>query len=183
MPFFPSLSEDDNVPRALANFNIGVERPLIEMQQRLMRDEDSPFSVAQRELIAAFVSATNACQYCTGSHTAVAVEFGVEEDLVTSLQSDIDSAKVDENFKPILKFVKKLTLEPTKMVQSDADKVFSAGWSERALYEAILVCCTFNFMNRFVEGLGLGVFPEQFSMAGKMLSQGYDKMFEKFDFK
>ena len=183
MPFFPSLGNEDKVPHAFAKFNIGIERPLVDLHQKLMRSEDSPFTVAQRELLAAFVSGTNACKYCAGAHTAVAVELGVEEELITSLLDDIDGADVDENLKPIFKFVKKLTLEPTRMIQSDADNVFDAGWSERALYEAIIITCTWSFMNRFVEGLGLSVVPEQFSMEGKMLSAGYDKVFDHFELK
>ncbi len=142
------------------------------MHQILMRSDDSPFTIAQRELLAAFVSGTNACKYCVGAHTATAKEFGVEEELVTSLLNDIDSAEVDDNLKPIFKFVKKLTLDPTRMTQSDADSVFNAGWSERALYDAIIICCVWSFMNRFVEGLGLSVVPDQFVMEGKMLHAG-----------
>ena len=183
MPFFPSIDDEDKVPHAFAKFNIGIERPLVDLHQKLMRSEDSPFTVAQRELLAAFVSGTNACKYCIGAHTATAVEFGVEEQLITSLLDDIDGADVDESLKPIFKFVKKLTLEPTRMIQSDADNVFDAGWSERALYEAIIITCTWSFMNRFVEGLGLSVVPEQFSMEGKMLSAGYDKVFDHFELK
>ncbi len=61
--------------------------------------------------------------------------------------------------------------------------VFNAGWSERALYDAIIICCTWNFMNRFVEGLGLTVIPEHFAMEGKMLHAGYDKIYEHFNLK
>jgi len=183
MPFFKSLGNEDKVPHALANFNTGIERPLIEMHQILMRSDDSPFTIAQRELLAAFVSGTNACKYCVGAHTATAVEFGVEEELVSSLLNDIDSAEVDDNLKPIFKFVKKLTLDPTRMTQSDADSVFNAGWSERALYDAIIICCVWSFMNRFVEGLGLSVVPDQFVMEGKMLHAGYDKIFDHFKLK
>ncbi len=183
MPFFKSLGAEDKVPHALAKFNIGIERPLIDLHQKLMRNDDSPFTIAQRELLAAFVSGTNACNYCVGAHTATAVEFGVEEELISSLLNDIDTANVDEKLKPIFKFVKKLTLEPTKMIQADADAVFDAGWSERALYDAIIICCTWSFMNRFVEGLGLSVIPEQFSMEGKMLHAGYDKIFDMFELK
>lgn len=82
-----------------------------------------------------------------------------------------------------IKFVRKLTLEATKMIQADADAVFEAGWSERALYDAIIIYCTWSFMNRFVEGLGLNVIPEQFSMEGKMLYAGYDKIFDMFELK
>lgn len=183
MPFFPKIDSEDKVPHAFAKFNTGIERPLIDLHQTLMRSDDSPFTIAQRELLAAFVSGTNACKYCTGAHTATAVEFGVEEELITSLLNDIDTTDVDDNLKPIFKFIKKLTLEPTKMVQSDADRVFEAGWSERALYDAIIICCTWSFMNRFVEGLGLSVIPEHFPMEGKMLHAGYDKIFDKFELK
>ena len=183
MPFFKTLGDEDKVPHALANFNTGIERPLIEMHQILMRSDDSPFTIAQRELLAAFVSGTNACKYCVGAHTATAMEFGVEEELVSSLLNDIDSAEVDDNLKPIFKFVKKLTLDPTRMTQSDADSVFNAGWSERALYDAIIISCVWSFMNRFVEGLGLSVVPDQFVMEGKMLHAGYDKIFDHFKLK
>jgi len=183
MPFFSSLGNEDKVPHALANFNTGIERPLIELHQILMRSDDSPFTIAQRELLAAFVSGTNACNYCAGAHTATAMEFGVKEDLITSLLNDIDSADIEDNLKPIFKFVKKLTLDPTRMTQADADQVFDAGWSERALYDAIIICCTWSFMNRFVEGLGLSVIPEQFGGEGKMLHAGYDKIFDHFELK
>ena len=183
MPFFSSIGAEDKVPHALAKFNTGIERPLIELHQILMRNEDSPFTIAQRELLAAFVSGTNACKYCAGAHTAKAMEFGVEEELISSLLDDIDLSGVEDKMKPIFKFVKKLTLDPTKMIQSDADDVFNAGWSERALYDAIIICCTWSFMNRFVEGLGLSVIPEQFAMEGKMLHAGYDMIFNKFELK
>ena len=183
MPLFPSIGAEDKVPHAFAKFNTGIERPLIDLHQILMRSEDSPFSTAERELLAAFVSGTNSCKYCTGAHSATAMEFGVEEKLITDLLTDIETAEIYEKFKPIFEFIKKLTLEPTKIVQSDADKVFDAGWSERALYDAIIICCTWSFMNRFVEGLGLSVIPEQFSMEGKMLKGGYNGIFKMFDLK
>ena len=69
------------------------------------------------------------------------------------------------------------------MVQADADAVFSAGWSERALYDVVIICCTWSFMNRFVEGLGLSVIQEQFGMEGKMLHAGYDKIYDHFELK
>lgn len=183
MPFFSSIGAEDKVPHAFAKFNTGIERPLIDLHQILMRSDDSPFTVAQRELLASFVSGTNACKYCTGAHTATAVEFGIDEKLISDLLEDIDEAKVEDNLKPVFKFVKKLTLEPTKIVQSDANAVFNAGWSERALYDAIIICCTWSFMNRFVEGIGLSVIPEQFSMEGKMLKGGYNGIFKMFDLK
>lgn len=66
----------------------------------------------------------------------------------------------------------RLTLTPTMMTQRDADAVFAAGWDERALYDAVQICCLCNFMNRFVEGLGLTPRPDQFDMEGKLIKEG-----------
>jgi len=33
--------------------------------------------------------------------------------------------------------------------------VSHAGWSEDALYDAVILCAAFNMMNRIVEGFGI----------------------------
>jgi hypothetical protein len=82
---------------------------------------------------------------------------------------------------PVLGYLRKLTLTPTRMTQADADAVYAAGWSERALYDAVQICCLYNFMNRFVEGIGLTPIPEQFEMEGKMIKDGgYRGMLDAF---
>jgi AhpD family alkylhydroperoxidase len=46
-------------------------------------------------LIAAYVSALNACGYCHGMHGATAAAFGVARDRLQALVDDLDSAPVD----------------------------------------------------------------------------------------
>lgn len=180
MPFLRSVGKEDKVPHVLARFNTGTGRPLIEYHEALLRG-DSPFSVPERELMAAYVSGVNACQYCHGAHTAAAKQFGVSEQLMTDALRDPTSAAVAPALVPVLIFIKKLTLTPTRMTQADADAVYAAGWSERALYDAIQICCLYNFMNRFVEGIGLTPIPEQFEMEGKLIKEGsYKGMLDAF---
>jgi uncharacterized peroxidase-related enzyme len=114
----------------------------------------------------------NACRYCCGAHTAAAKQFGVPENVLTALIVNFQSAAVSEKLKPVLAYIRKLTMTPTMMTQADADAVFAAGWEERALYDAIQICCLYNFMNRFVEGLGLMPRPDQFDMEGRMIKEG-----------
>jgi len=71
----------------------------------------------------------------------------------------------DAKLKPILAYAEKLTLTPTRLTEADAAAVFAAGWSERALHDAIL--CLFNFMNRLLEGHGCHGNPEVFATRGK----------------
>ena len=85
----------------------------------------------------------------------------------------LDSADVDERMYPVFVFIKKLTLTPSEVTQEDADRVYAAGWDERALHDAIEVFALFNFMNRYVEGHGLKAMPGGFAKEGKMLKGGY----------
>lgn len=181
MPFLKSIDDHDKVPHVLAKFNTGTGRPLVEFHEKLLRG-DSPFTVEQRELMAAYVSGVNACHYCYGAHAASAQQFGVEESLLSDLQSDIDGSGIEDKMKPVLRYIQKLTLTPTRMTQADADAVYAAGWDERALYDAVQVCALYNFMNRFVEGLGLTPVPEEFDMEGKMIHDGgYAGMLDAFE--
>ncbi len=183
MPFLPSLDHADKVPHVWAKFQNGTQMPIIQFHQALLRGE-SPFSVKERELMAAYVSGINECRYCAGAHTAVAKLFGVPDGLITSLVADFQTADVDEKMKPVFAYIGKLTETPTRMTQADADAVFAAGWSEQALYDAVQICCLYNFMNRFVEGLGLTPIPEHFDMEGQMIFKGgYDGMVDEFGIK
>jgi uncharacterized peroxidase-related enzyme len=171
MPFFSSLSSDAGV-RHILQFNKPAGRSLIEFHQALLRG-DSPLKPAQLELIAAFVSGLNACQYCYGVHSETAKAFGLAEGALDALLADVESAP-DPKMRPLLAFAKKLTVAPTRMMQADADAVFAAGWSERALHDAVLTVCLFNFMNRLLEGHGCKGAPEIYATRGKaLMDQGY----------
>ncbi len=152
MPFLSGIG-DENVVGDIFNWNPEAGRCISEWHQIVMRG-DSPLSVAQRELVAAYTSSLNSCDLCYGVHKLVAEKFGIEEGLSEALIDDIDTAPVDEKMKPLLQFARKLTLEPAKMVHADAQAVFDAGWNEQALHDAINVICMFAFMNRIVLGHG-----------------------------
>ena len=51
--------------------------------------------------------------------------------------------------------MRKLALESYKLLQRDADKVFTAGWSERAFTDAIIVCATVMFFVSVMIGHGV----------------------------
>jgi len=175
----PLLEPKDNLADAFLKFNTGAEKPFLQFFHFLMRNEESPLSIGQRELIAAFVSGINECSYCHGSHTAVAARFGIDAGLLKDLLDDLNAADYDPQFKTLLAYARKLTLTPSRMDQDDIDQVLQAGWSERALYDAILVCGAFNFMNRFVDGLGLVTYPENFEISAERLAGGYNYLEDK----
>lgn len=150
---FPSLDEDAQLLNLFRLFPHAVP-PLLDYHDRLLRDE-SPLTVGEREFIAAYVSGLNACDFCHGAHAIAASVHGIDEQVLGALMADIETAPVDERLKPILAYVRKLTVSPAKIAASDAEQVYAAGWSERALFDAISVCALFNMMNRIVLGAGI----------------------------
>ncbi len=153
MPHLKSLPDPSHLSDLFERYPQGAA-PLMEFTDMVLRAEGE-LSIAERELIATFVSGLNACDFCFQSHKAYALAFGIEERLIDELVVDIESAAVNEKLKPLLRYVKKLDDAPSRLVSADAEAVYTAGWSEKALYEAVQVCALFNMMNRIVQGTGV----------------------------
>ena len=154
-----------------------IARPALALAQQILRGP-SELTTQQREFLFAFGSGLNACHFCHGSHVAAAGALGADENALRSAVDDIDMAPVEENMKPLLRYVKKLTETPSRMTKSDADAVRAAGWSDNALHDAIAVCALHNFFNRWVDGCGVDAGDEDLAKSGTRLAeQGYDGFF------
>ncbi|MFP5249937.1 MAG: carboxymuconolactone decarboxylase family protein [Acidobacteriota bacterium] len=85
------------VTQHLASFTEGVMR------------SPAPVSAGLRELIAAYTSYANRCEFCWRSHAAVAAELLGSEELVQSVLDDLESAPLPEAEKALLRFARKMT--------------------------------------------------------------------------
>lgn len=172
MSYLPSLPEDAKLLDVFRAFP-GTAHPLIDYHEALMRG-DSPLTEAERELIAAYVSGLNACTYCFSIHQTTAQTFGVDAALLEHLLTDLDSAPVEDGLRTLLAYLGKVTTDPARVTPTDARRVLDAGWSEHALHDAVSVCALFNFMNRFVNGLGITAGKDYYSLSGNRLAEhGY----------
>lgn len=169
MSHFPSLPDSAHLSDLFRRFPKGLE-PLLRLHDALLR-EASEFSIAERELIAAYVSGLNQCAFCYGAHKVMARAFGVDEALFDALFGDLENAPVSDAMKPVLRFVRKLTETPSAVVKADAQAVLDAGWSEDALYDAAAICALYNYMNRILDGAGIKPGPEYDAPDEKMLSR------------
>ncbi|MEE8370981.1 MAG: peroxidase-related enzyme [Sphingomonadales bacterium] len=146
-----------------------VSKPLGAYTQAVMRGP-SPLSEGERELVAAFVSGLNACNYCFGVHSAVAKVFGVEPGLLEAIIEDVDAAPVAERLKPLLHYARKLTLAPASVGEGDVAAIRAAGWGDDALFSLVSVAALFNLYNRLVEGAGLEAPEGYFAVAAERLT-------------
>ena len=173
MANLPSLPEHARMFDLLSRFG---ERGavLLGMAEQFLRGP-SELSPAEREILFAYGSALNDCDFCHVSHKYTAAELGVDEALWTALLADLDTAPVADRLKPLLRYVRKLTLTPSRMTAEDAAEVLAVGWSEDALFDAICVCGFNNLMNRVVDAAGLvGSEAEHRESGNRLATIGYD---------
>ncbi len=172
MPFFPSLPEDAGVRKIWQTFNPDAHEALNKFSRSFMRKEGR-LTPADKETIAAYVSELNKSEYCFIGHSRAAVKLGADRAVFEPLLADIGTAPVREEMKPLLRFVKKLTLAPARVAQVDVDAVFAAGWDEQSVHQAICVCARFSMMNRLT--LGHGLIPNEDNADARAENMGYAK--------
>ena len=177
MTFLPSLRKGASLLDLFKAFPQTSE-PLMQFHEVLLRGP-SPFTEGERELVAAYVSGLNHCRYCHGVHVATAELLGAPKNSVASAVENIDTAPIDEKMKPVLRYARKLTQQPNRVTQADADAIFAAGWDETALFHTVAVTALFNFMNRLVEGTGIELDASYVKPASERLAKsGYLPLIE-----
>jgi uncharacterized peroxidase-related enzyme len=180
VPFVKSLPENAGPPNIFTAYP-ELYGPWSEMSQVLMNGS-SPLSPADREIILAFAAGTAGCTFVYVAHAEVAYAWGIEEGLLDRLLNDFDTAPVVDKLKVLLTFVRKLTLTPQDMSQEDADAVFSAGWDEKALHDAIAITARMAFMQRLVGGFGFTPLTKDVARqhAKKRIERGYVNLYRAF---
>lgn len=153
MPFLSDLPAPARLADLFRRFPDHAN-PLLNYVESLMRGPGE-IAVRDREVIAAYVSGLNACQFCYGSHRLFAEAFGMNEGVLAQMVADLEAVDLPSNLKALLGYVRKLNTLPSRMVQKDIDTVLAAGWSEQAVAEAAQICGLFNMMNRIIEGTGI----------------------------
>jgi uncharacterized peroxidase-related enzyme len=134
----------------------------------------SAWPVADRELMAAYVSKVNECAFCIGAHSATARQAYQDGPKVAAVLADLESAPIEDGLRATLRMLGKLTREGTVGAE-DMRQVLSAGVSRQQVQDALAVCAAFNTTNRLADAFAFEVpGPEGFEAGAKyLLKRGY----------
>ncbi|MEQ4299851.1 alkylhydroperoxidase AhpD family core domain-containing protein [Plantactinospora sp. B6F1] len=134
----------------------------------------SAWTVADRELMAAYVSKVHESAFCIAAHTATARQAYQDGPLVAAVLADVESAPVPEPLRATLRMLGKLTAEG-KLGAEDVREVLSAGVSRQQVKDALAVCVAFNTTARLADAFGFEVLsPEGFEAGARyLLKRGY----------
>ncbi|MGF6887547.1 putative peroxidase-related enzyme [Nocardia sp. GAS34] len=134
----------------------------------------SGWSVADRELMAAYISTVNTCAFCVGAHTATAGQAYHDEAKVRAVLTDLESAPIEDGLRATLRMLGTLT-RAGAVSADDMRAVLSAGVSPQQIRDALAVCAAFDTTNRLADAFGFEMLsPEGFESGARfLLKRGY----------
>jgi uncharacterized peroxidase-related enzyme len=116
----------------------------------------SAWSIGDRELMAAFVSKVNECQFCIAAHSATSGLWYGDHAKVAAMLADVETAPIGEPLRATLRVLGKLTREHS-VDPDDMRAVLAEGVSPGQIEDALAVWLVFNITDRLADAFDFSV--------------------------
>lgn len=138
---------------SLLDYRPQTAAPLCALTEAMLRGPSS-LTIAERELIATYVSQRNACTFCATAHGAATCHSeGGDIAQVEGVRNDVHSAPVSEKLRALLHIAGKVQQNGNAMQPTDADAARAAGATDLEIHDTVLIAALFCLYNRYVDGL------------------------------
>ena len=174
----PHISLGNDAPGIMSLFTYRPEtaKPLCDLAEVLLRGPSS-LSPGERELIAAYVSKLNDCDFCADSHSAfAAAQLPEGMMLVNQVCSDLDAASVPPKLRALLRIAGAVQRGGKNVREQDVAIARETGATDMEIHDTVLIAATFCLFNRYVDGLAttLPVDPSGYALMAQLIVQaGY----------
>jgi len=173
----PHIALPEGLPGITSAFAYRPEtaRPLRELAEVLLRGP-STLSSGEREMIAAFVSSRNDCDFCHASHRAAAAHhLAGNYDVVDAVRRDPQTAPITNKLKALLAIAGKVQEGGKHVTGTDIERARTEGATDVEIHDTVLIAAAFCMYNRYVDGLATT--PSDASlydqMGQRMANEGY----------
>jgi uncharacterized peroxidase-related enzyme len=157
-------------------FRPETAKPLNELAEVLLRAPNS-LPAGERELIAAYVSGLNECNFCRDSHSAfAAVQLDAGMSLVDQVRADPETAPISAKLRALLRIAAAVREDGRKVTPAMVDAARAEGATDVEIHDTVLIAAAFSMFNRYVDGLGtlLPDTPERYTeTAQRIVEHGY----------
>ena len=111
------------------------------------------------EVLGIYASLSNRCDYSVAHHYAGLSRLLQDQPRAEAIFAALSAAQPERAFAgkelALLRYVRKLTLQPQDMQEADIAALREAGCADGEILEANQVCAYFNYSNRLLNGLGV----------------------------
>jgi uncharacterized peroxidase-related enzyme len=155
----PHIDLPEDVPgiRSAMAFRPETAGPLLQLAEVLLRG-DNTLGRGERELIAAYVSSLNECEFCQTSHsTFAALQLDGGPDLVEQVKADPSGAPIGDKLRALLAIAAKVRVDGRTVTSADVDAARRYGATDTEIHDTVLIAAAFCMFNRYVDGLAVRV--------------------------
>jgi uncharacterized peroxidase-related enzyme len=136
-------------------FSPATTQPLSDLAEALLRGPNT-LTLAEREMIATYVSAENDCYYCQTSHGSTAAQHlggGADYELISRMKHDCETAPLSDKMKALLAIAGKVQKGGKHVTTEDVERARSHGATDKEIHDTVLIAAAFCMFNRYVDGL------------------------------
>jgi len=151
------VGEATDVQRVLFHRPEFFGRPLGAITHRAMRLA-SDWSIAERELFAAYVSVQNRCEFCIACHGEYARQAGNRRATEATLK---EGTAGDPRLDAALAFLAAFAADPGALQSSHVDRLREAGVRDEAIRDLAQIGFSFCLINRVADALEFRVPPAE----------------------
>ena len=137
-------------------FSPETTKPLCDLVQILLTGPHT-LTLAEREMIATYVSSHNDCFYCQSCHGSTAAQHlgGSEADyeLISHVKQYYETSAISSKMKALLAVAGKVQQGGKHVTVDDIARARQEGASDKEIHDTVLIAAAFCMFNRYVDGL------------------------------
>jgi uncharacterized peroxidase-related enzyme len=152
MPYIDLQNELPGI-RGLMAYSPATAKPLNELAEILLRNDENSLSRGERELIATYVSYKNDCFFCQNVHGALAgyyLRLGIAE--IDAIKAG-ERRQLSRKMQALLQIAAAVQQGGKSVTPSHIEAARKAGASDREIHDTVLIAAAFCMYNRYVDGL------------------------------
>ena len=151
----PHIDVDPALPgiRQLMAFSPETAEPMGTLANLMLRTNEG-LSMAEREMIATYVSYLNNCFYCQQSHGAIVTCYlNDNNELVEQVKKDFGNADISDKLKALLTIAGSVQKGGRHVTEDQIAKAKEKGATDKDIHDTVLIAALFCMFNRYVDGL------------------------------
>ena len=151
------INLNNNLPgiRGPMAYRPETAKPLNELAEVLLRNDDNTLSRGDRELIGAYVSYLNDCFFCQNVHGAMAQHYmQCDMHFIDSIKHDFATATISDKMKALLAIAAAVQKSGRLVTNELIEQAKEQEATDREIHDTVLIAAAFCMFNRYVDGLG-----------------------------
>jgi uncharacterized peroxidase-related enzyme len=129
-------------------------KPMNELAEILLRNEDNSLTKGERELIGTYVSYLNDCFFCQNVHGAMAgfyMDCSIEE--IDAIKNNFNETNLGDKMKSLLAIAASVQKSGKQVTADQINNAKNDGATDKEIHDTVLIAAAFCMFNRYVDGL------------------------------